>query len=82
VATTNWRERIVVDPDIHHGTPCIKGTRVPVNGLVRSVADGDSIDDLLTADPHLAVEDIQAALRFAAEVVSSTDFIPLARQAK
>lgn len=78
----DWRERIVIDPDIHHGSPCIKGTRVPVSILVGSIADGDSVDDLLAAYPHLTVEDIQAALKFAAEAVSSTDFIPLARQGK
>ena len=68
--TMDWRERIVIDPGIHHGVPCIKGTRVPVSILVESIADGDSMDDLLTAYPQLAVEDIQAALKFAAEAVN------------
>jgi uncharacterized protein (DUF433 family) len=36
----NWRERIVIDPAIHHGEPCITGTRVPVSVIVGSVADG------------------------------------------
>ena len=80
--TTNWRERIAIDPAIHHGVPCIKGTRVPVSVLVGSIADGDSIDNLLTAYPQLSVGDIHAALKFAAEAVNSTDFIPLARQGK
>ncbi len=78
----DWRKRIVIDPDIHHGVPCIKGTRVPVSVLVGSIADGDSIDDLLAAYPHLTQEDIQAALKFAAEAVSSADFIPLVSQGK
>ena len=68
----NWRERIVIDPSIHHGVPCIKGTRVPISVLVGSIADGDSIDDLLAAYPQLTTEDIHAALRFAAEAVNST----------
>lgn len=72
--TADWRERIVIDPDIHHGSPCIKGTRVPVSILVGSIADGDSVDDLLAAYPQLTAEDIQAALKFAAEVVNSADF--------
>lgn len=80
--TMDWRERIVIDPGIHHGAPCIKGTRVPVSVLVGSIADGDSIDDLLAAYPQLTTEDIYAALKFAAEAVNSTDFIPLARQGK
>ena len=78
----SWRDRIVIDPNIHHGVPCIKGTRVPVSVLVGSIADGDSIDDLLAAYPQLATEDIQAALKFAAEAVNSADFIPLAGQGK
>lgn len=80
--TTNWRERIIIDPAVHHGVPCIKGTRVPVSTLVGSVADGDSVDTLLTAYPQLSEEDIHAALKFAAEAVNSADFIPLARQGK
>ena len=38
---TDWRDRIVIDPGIHHGVPCIKGTRVPVSVLVGSIADGN-----------------------------------------
>lgn len=79
MSMTNWRERIVIDPAIHHGVPCIKGTRVPISVLVSSIADGDPISDLLTAYPHLTEADIHAALRFAAEAVNHTDFSPLAR---
>jgi len=80
MSVTDWRGRIVIDPRIHHGVPCIKGTRVPVSVLVGSIADGDSISDLLTAYPHLTEEDIHAALKFAAEAVNHADFIPLAGQ--
>lgn len=68
---TDWRHRIVIDLGIHHGVPCIKGTRVPVSALVGSIADGDSIADLLAAYPQLTEEDIYAALKFAAETVTS-----------
>ena len=77
MSTTDWRERIVIDPAIHHGVPCIKGTRVPVSVLVGSIANGDSISDLLAAYPHLTEADIHAALKFAAEAVNHADFIPL-----
>jgi uncharacterized protein (DUF433 family) len=76
MAERNWREHIVIDPNIHHGAPCIKGTRVPVSVLVGSIADGDAIDDLLAAYPQVTRDDIAAALKFAAEAVSSADFIP------
>jgi uncharacterized protein (DUF433 family) len=77
MSITDWRERIVMDPKIHHGVPCIKGTRVPVSVLVGSIADGDSVNDLLAAYPQLTEADIQAALQFAAEAVNPVDFIPL-----
>lgn len=77
MSTRTWRERIVIDPHLHHGVPCIHGTRVPVSILVGSVADGDSIEDILAAYPQLIAEDIHAALKFAAEAVNSTDFMPL-----
>jgi uncharacterized protein (DUF433 family) len=48
-----------------------------VSVLVGSLADGDSINDLLAAYPHLTEADIHAALKFAAEAVNNTDFIPL-----
>jgi len=75
----DWRERIVINPAIHHGDPCIKGTRVPVSVIVGSIADGDTYEQLFDAYPQLAADDIRAALKFAAEAVSTADFIPLHR---
>jgi uncharacterized protein (DUF433 family) len=63
----NWRQRIVVDPAIHHGEPCIKGTRVPVSIIVGSVADGDTVEKIIDAWPQLTSDDIKAALKFATE---------------
>jgi uncharacterized protein (DUF433 family) len=69
----NWRERIVIDPAIHHGEPCINGTRVPVSVIVGSVADGDTAAQILEAWPQLTGQDIKTALKFAAESVNNTD---------
>jgi len=63
----DWRDRIVIDPEIHHGDPCIKGTRVPVSTIAASVADGDTPEQLVASYPQLTIEDVRAALRFAAE---------------
>ncbi len=57
-----WRERIAIDPGVHHGEPCIKGTRVPVSVIVGSIADGDTPEQLIDAWPQLTGEDIKAAL--------------------
>jgi uncharacterized protein (DUF433 family) len=62
VALNEWRKRISIDPNVHHGDPCITGTRMPVSVLVGSIADGDSFEQIIRSYPQLTVEDIQAAL--------------------
>lgn len=66
-----WRDRIVCDPRIHHGEPCIRGTRVAVAVIVASLADL-TIDELLKQYPQLMREDIQAALLYAADAAHNT----------
>jgi uncharacterized protein (DUF433 family) len=56
-----WQERIVVAPDLHHGDPCIKGTRIPVAMIVGSLADGMTTAQIREAYPQLTDEDIRAA---------------------
>jgi uncharacterized protein (DUF433 family) len=76
--STDWRKRIRVDPAIHHGDPCIAGTRVPVSVIVGSVAEGDAWEEIPTRYPQLKREDIQAALLYAAEAVNRFEMIPSA----
>lgn len=61
-------DRISIDPRICHGQACIKGTRVPVHQIVRMFAQGDSIESLLRAYPHITREDILACLDYAASL--------------
>lgn len=51
----------------------IRGTRMPVSTIVRYIADGFTVQELLSADnfPHLTPEDVSAALRYAAEAVEA-----------
>jgi uncharacterized protein (DUF433 family) len=79
VAVADWRRLISTDPAVHHGDPCIAGTRVPVSVIVGSIADGDSMDTILRSYPQLTKEAVQAALHFAAEAVNRFDLIPLSR---
>ena len=58
-------DRISVDPRICHGQACVKGTRIPVHQIVKMMANGDSIDDLLRQYPTLTREDILACLSYA-----------------
>lgn len=71
MGTDNWRDRIVCDPQVHHGEPCIRGTRIAVSVLVASLADL-SMDAVLEQYPQLTREDVQAALYFASEASNST----------
>ena len=73
----NWRERIVIDPAIHHGKPCIKGTRVPVSVIVGTVAEGHAWERILESWPQLDLEDIRAALKFASRLAADARTIPV-----
>jgi len=64
----DWKERISINPNVCHGKPCIKGTRIMVWIIVSCIANGDSVGDILQAYPSLTREDIQAALAYAAEM--------------
>lgn len=59
--------RISVDPDVMMGKPCIKGTRITVELVLRKLGAGRSFADLLEAYPQLAEHDLRAALAFAAD---------------
>ena len=70
-------ERIVVDPDVMVGKPVIRGTRVPVELVVRMVAQRIPEQEILREYPRLVSEDIRAALTYAAEVVAQEDIFPI-----
>jgi uncharacterized protein (DUF433 family) len=59
-------ERIVRDPQICGGGPVFRGTRVTLRTVLASLADGDSIEEILVAFPSLKADDIRAAISFAA----------------
>jgi len=53
--------------------PCIRGLRIPVATIVAMVADGMSVAEILEAYPDLELEDIQEALRYAAEALQERE---------
>jgi uncharacterized protein (DUF433 family) len=61
-------DRISINPAICHGPACVKGTRIPVHQVVRMLAGGDSIEDLVGDYPSLRREDILACLEYAASL--------------
>jgi uncharacterized protein (DUF433 family) len=70
-------KRITVRGDQMGGVPCIRGLRIPVATVVGMVADGMGREEILAAYPDLEGEDIEEALRYAAEAVRERE-LPLA----
>lgn len=58
-------ERISIDPQVCHGQACVRGTRIPVHQIVRMLANGDTVEDLLEEYPSLTREDVLACLDYA-----------------
>jgi uncharacterized protein (DUF433 family) len=73
-------ERIEINPEVMHGKPVIRGTRVPVELLLRKLAEGATIADLLDAHPRLRPEDIRAALDYAADTIAHETVVALGSQ--
>lgn len=73
---SDWHERIAVDPKIMVGKPVIRGTRIPVELIVRMLGQGISEEEILEEYPRLHAEDIRAALQYAASVLAREDVFP------
>jgi uncharacterized protein (DUF433 family) len=63
----DYRDRIVINPEVRFGKPCVRGTRITVGDVLSYLASGMSEQQILTDFPQLASEDIRACLAFAAE---------------
>jgi len=61
-------DRISINPKICHGQACVRGTRIPVHQIVRMLANGDTVEDLLAEYPSLTREDIMSSLGYAADL--------------
>jgi uncharacterized protein (DUF433 family) len=61
--------RISINPAVMVGKPCINGTRITVELILRWLAEGRTFTELTTAYPHISVDDIKAALAYAADQV-------------
>ncbi len=72
--------RIISNPSILGGKPCIKGSRISVEFILELFASGASQEDIVREYPHLKPEDIEEALRYAArflknEVIVATEVV-------
>ena len=67
----DWRSRMVADANVLVGKPVIKGTRISVELVLDLLAAGDTHEQIQHQYDHITVEDIQACLAYAGEVVRS-----------
>lgn len=76
----NWRDHISSDPAICHGTACIRGTRIFVSVVLDNLAAGMTADEIVAEYPTLTVEDVHAAIAYAAELAHER-MVPIPRSA-
>lgn len=67
--------RVEINPAIMFGKPVIKGTRITVEQILRKLAGGMSVDDILRDHPHLVADDIYAATAFAADYIAQEEIL-------
>lgn len=68
--------RIVIDPEVQHGKPVIRGTRVPISRIVGGLAGGMTTEEIMR-EYDITEEDVRAALAYVAELIDSEEFHPL-----
>jgi uncharacterized protein (DUF433 family) len=68
-------ERIETNPDIMDGKPVVRGTRVPVELVLRKLGAGISPEAILADHPRLTLDDIHAAQAFAADYLADEDIV-------
>jgi uncharacterized protein (DUF433 family) len=64
----NWQERISINPEVCFGKPCIRSTRIWVSLMLDFLAEGMSVQEILSEYPHLEEEDIRACIAYGAEM--------------
>jgi len=74
---TDWQQRVHSDPAICHGKPCIRGTRIMVSVILDNLAEGLTAAEIVAEYPPLAVEDVHAAIAYAAALARDEELIPL-----
>jgi uncharacterized protein (DUF433 family) len=68
-------QRIVSDPSVLGGKPCIRGTRISIEFILELIASGASRDDIIRGWPNLAAEDIEEAVLYAARFLKNEIFV-------
>jgi uncharacterized protein (DUF433 family) len=75
-------DRIEINPKVMMGKPVIRGTRLTVELILRKLSEGANEKELLEAYPRLSRQDIQAAIRFAADTLAHEETVILSSPPK
>jgi uncharacterized protein (DUF433 family) len=73
----DWPQRIIIDPAICHGKATVRGTRVMVSVILDNLADGLTPQEIVEEYPPLKIEDVNAAVAYAAELTREEELVPL-----
>ena len=73
----SWQSRITTDPQVCHGKPCIRGTRIMVSVVLDNLSDGLTASEIVEEYPALTGGDVQAALGYASELAREEELTPL-----
>ena len=68
-------DRIEINPTIMFGKPVIRGTRITVEHILRKLAGGMTVDEIVTDHPHLTPDDVYAAAAFAADFLAQEEIV-------
>jgi len=68
-------QRIEINPDIMDGKPVVRGTRIPVELVLRKLGAGMSIEAIITDHPRLTSDDVRAAQAFAADYLADEEVV-------
>jgi uncharacterized protein (DUF433 family) len=70
----NYERRIVIDPKVHFGKPCIAGTRIPVVDVLELIQENIPFTEIVKKYyPDLEIEDIKACVKYATDLVRSEE---------
>jgi uncharacterized protein (DUF433 family) len=77
MARENLLRRITTNPKVCHGRACIRGTRIMVSVILDNLAEGATQETIVRDYPPLQIEDVKAAIAYAAELTSEEELLPL-----
>jgi uncharacterized protein (DUF433 family) len=73
----NWQKQILIDPQVCHGKPCIKGTRIMVSVILDNLAEGLTLEEIVKEYPPLTLENVRSAIAYAAALAREEELLPL-----